>query len=493
MSVRLILLALVALMATTPGARAQGDTRPEPCNGLLQVADDDEQDPSADKDVLGAFFRFDDGTATANIVLETASPALGSSATEAFWRVVYDVAGTRRWVGLRLSRPLLGAPVTTTYEHGTYTGDFSASGGYTTAGATSGRVFTGGTGVVQIDIPAAAGGEAGTVLAGPVAVTWEGNALSGGYEDRTSPGADYTVAPCAPPPSADQDADDDGIDDGPDNCDAVANADQADLDGDGAGDACDADQDGDTIDDAAEASAGSDPRRPDSDGDGVRDDLDACPTQPAATAGGCPPATDPGSGSGTGQPGGGTPLPSGTQTAGVRAIELTSGSRRVRRGANYLVTGRIDPPRGAVPVEIAAAAPDGRILRVLSTLTGSDGSFALRLAVPQTMIVVARVERTFSKPVAVTLIPSVALRAKQSHRAAGRFTAVFSGRVSPSLAERVTIQRQAGRRWVRVASARVRRGSFRVRATRLRAGRYRARVVGSSGGVAAYSGAKRLR
>ena len=63
--------------------------------------------------------------------------------------------------------------------------------------------------------------------------------------------------------SATDDADDDGvIDSAPDNCPTTPNADQADLDQDGEGDACDADDDGDGVSDADEAAAGTDPRDP---------------------------------------------------------------------------------------------------------------------------------------------------------------------------------------------------------------------------------------
>ena len=65
------------------------------------------------------------------------------------------------------------------------------------------------------------------------------------------------------------DADNDGVSDDDDNCPAVANTDQADLDNDGQGDACDADDDG----------------------DGVNDGGDACPGTPAGTVvngSGCP-------------------------------------------------------------------------------------------------------------------------------------------------------------------------------------------------------------
>jgi hypothetical protein len=74
---------------------------------------------------------------------------------------------------------------------------------------------------------------------------------------------------------------------GPDNCPGVAGDDQADLDGDGQGDACDSDVDGDGVDNPTEAARGTDPRNPDSDGDGVRDGADLCPTFAARTANGC--------------------------------------------------------------------------------------------------------------------------------------------------------------------------------------------------------------
>jgi Domain of unknown function (DUF4394)/Bacterial TSP3 repeat len=70
----------------------------------------------------------------------------------------------------------------------------------------------------------------------------------------------------------------------PDNCPLVSGDDQADLDGDGQGDACDPDIDGDGLTNAAEATRGTDPRKPDSDGDGVADALDACPTVAGSSA-----------------------------------------------------------------------------------------------------------------------------------------------------------------------------------------------------------------
>jgi hypothetical protein len=73
----------------------------------------------------------------------------------------------------------------------------------------------------------------------------------------------------------------------PDNCPALTGDDQADLDGDGRGDACDDDIDGDGVSNAAETGRGTDPRRTDSDGDGVADGADSCPAL-AGTARDCP-------------------------------------------------------------------------------------------------------------------------------------------------------------------------------------------------------------
>ena len=56
-----------------------------------------------------------------------------------------------------------------------------------------------------------------------------------------------------------------------DNCPFHANADQANLDGDGLGNVCDPDADGDGLDTAAETQNGTLPLNPDTDGDGRTD------------------------------------------------------------------------------------------------------------------------------------------------------------------------------------------------------------------------------
>jgi Thrombospondin type 3 repeat len=84
------------------------------------------------------------------------------------------------------------------------------------------------------------------------------------------------------------DVDFDGVPNGTDNCVDTPNADQADLDRDGIGDACDSDTDGDGVADSVETARGLNARLADSDGDGVSDGADKCPKTPGAKPSGCP-------------------------------------------------------------------------------------------------------------------------------------------------------------------------------------------------------------
>jgi hypothetical protein len=72
------------------------------------------------------------------------------------------------------------------------------------------------------------------------------------------------------------DTDGDGVPDSSDNCPNDSNPDQADFDTDGIGDVCD-DSDLDGLTDAQELLMGTNPNIPDTDGDGVNDNVDNCP------------------------------------------------------------------------------------------------------------------------------------------------------------------------------------------------------------------------
>ena len=78
--------------------------------------------------------------------------------------------------------------------------------------------------------------------------------------------------------TAPDDTDGDGILDSADNCPTTANADQADTDADGQGNACDPDDDNDGLSDGDEATRATDPLDPDTDNDGVLDSVDCNPT-----------------------------------------------------------------------------------------------------------------------------------------------------------------------------------------------------------------------
>jgi hypothetical protein len=93
------------------------------------------------------------------------------------------------------------------------------------------------------------------------------------------------------------DADSDSVRDALDNCPSVANASQANLDGDAFGDACDGDRDGDGVTNGADGcpdyhaatATGCPVAAPvDSDGDGTYNPSDACPYEYAKTVNGCP-------------------------------------------------------------------------------------------------------------------------------------------------------------------------------------------------------------
>ena len=72
-------------------------------------------------------------------------------------------------------------------------------------------------------------------------------------------------------PQLDSDSDGDGVLNSSDNCPEESNADQANYDADGQGDACDLDDDNDGLSDLEEAQWKTNPLLADTDGDGMSD------------------------------------------------------------------------------------------------------------------------------------------------------------------------------------------------------------------------------
>jgi Thrombospondin type 3 repeat len=128
---------------------------------------------------------------------------------------------------------------------------------------------------------------------------------------------------------------------GRDNCPVIANADQADSDGDGQGNACDGDDDNDGLSDAAEAEFGLNPLSGDTDGDGRGDRLDACPRSAGTGADGCAAGV----------------------TVGARrpkAISVRVTPRRdLRRPHRFRISGAVTPPDG---LSVAEACTRGTVL-----------------------------------------------------------------------------------------------------------------------------------
>lgn len=120
------------------------------------------------------------------------------------------------------------------------------------------------------------------------------------------------------------DSDGDGIPDRHDNCPTVAN-DQRDLDSDGLGDVCDADDDGDGADDARDNCPRLSNDQADSDGDGIGDACDATPYPPAPAP--TSPTTPTGPTAGTTS--GTTPTTTGPTTVAItRSVSLRYAAKR---------------------------------------------------------------------------------------------------------------------------------------------------------------------
>jgi hypothetical protein len=149
---------------------------------------------------------------------------------------------------------------------------------------------------------------------------------------------------------SDSDEDRDGRGFSQDNCAAIANADQADTDRDGQGNACDADDDNDGLPDAAETQLALNPLSGDTDGDGRGDRLDACPRSAGTAADGCAQAATVAEGAGGAALGARRP----------KAISVRVTPRLdLRRPHRFRVRGAVTPPDG---LSVAGACTRGTVL-----------------------------------------------------------------------------------------------------------------------------------
>ena len=219
-STRSLLGALVAgallslVLVLLPGdAGAQDTAKPTPCTGEMLITDPvGDQDPGGpNQDITGVFFNFKGGKLTANIQFTNLTKELPEdSDAGAYWYVWYTDGETRRFV-----KAVNADGSTITYAYGEV--DPLGLGFYLPGGDTTGQFFEGPDGIVQIDIPAEAGGAAGGKLTGIVATSDNITGLndviginssvdfapdSGTSLEASSPSVDYTATECPAAPPA---------------------------------------------------------------------------------------------------------------------------------------------------------------------------------------------------------------------------------------------------------------------------------------------------
>lgn len=198
-------LALVAAGSTPGGAVAASG----PCGGVPQITDVAGDGHHASSDVLSAWFSEDEAGVHANIRVQVASwvpdhddaDVIGSG-----FALLFRLGGQTRYVRATAPLPSDG-PVR--FDHGTYT----VAGGFASAGPTTGVAVSGAlAGTVTIDVPAAVGATAGSLLADPFVLTYDGiaggvptwvdHAPGGVVPSDPARGADFVVGACGTTPAA---------------------------------------------------------------------------------------------------------------------------------------------------------------------------------------------------------------------------------------------------------------------------------------------------
>lgn len=196
----LFAVASAALLALSPGGAAAAV--PQPCGGVPQIADPNGDGHHSATDVLGAWFSEEGGRLQAVIRVKAGSWEPEHDDAElngSGFALVFELAGATRYARVRAWPG--GKPVE--FDYGTY----APGSWFTSAGPTTGEIVPaafGGT--ATIDLPAALGAVAGSVLARPFVLTYDG--ITAGEPDwvdqapRGSPpndparGADYVVGSC---------------------------------------------------------------------------------------------------------------------------------------------------------------------------------------------------------------------------------------------------------------------------------------------------------
>ena len=210
MTRRIPLLALAATTITAVAgsgpAAAVDETKPTACSGLTfkDASGDSISDPTgleiglegpgpANTDILSGWFNTRNGETTANIEIADLTTDIPPESPGGLWYYMEFNGG--RYVRAAVQETGV------TYKFGQYDGE---TGVYTNQGDTTGKLFEGPNGVVQIVVPADIA-KPGTKLAGPFAhadfITGADdqaglNAPSDSGPDDKSPGKSYTVAEC---------------------------------------------------------------------------------------------------------------------------------------------------------------------------------------------------------------------------------------------------------------------------------------------------------
>jgi hypothetical protein len=153
----------IVVLALAPGAGAVDDSKPTPCGGTLLITDGPgdqantqvpAQFQSPNTELTGAFLKYDagKGETTYNIVVKKLEASVPAPYVSDSWNAYFDTSdGTRHFV-----RAFLDTTGTVAYEHGTFTENptgVGITGLSLYAGTTTGKLFEGDAGIIQIVIP----------------------------------------------------------------------------------------------------------------------------------------------------------------------------------------------------------------------------------------------------------------------------------------------------------------------------------------------------